>query len=103
MTERKLWAIEFGVVKAADSDTISEEGKVVNIGLEGINIIDAIMALGSILPDGTEYEVLSAKLEAVIPVDGNIEVSSGTVFSSDTLIPEENDVLEDTATEDMTT
>ena len=90
MTERKLWAIEFGVVKAADDDNVSEEGKIVNIGLEGINIIDAIMALGSILPKGTEYEVMSAKLEAVIPVDEN------------TVVESENDVLEDTATEDMT-
>ena len=64
--ERKVYAIEFAISAVAEGDDPSEIGKLVNIGIEGINIIDAIMGLNLVLPNGSEYEVFTAKLEQVI-------------------------------------
>lgn len=69
---RKMYEIQFRITSAPEGET--PDPRLINIGLEGINIIDAIMALESVLPEGTEVDIYSAKLEQLMRVtdDGNI-------------------------------
>ena len=63
---RKMYEIQFRITSAPEGQT--PDPRMINIGLEGINIIDAIMALETVLPEGTEVDIYSAKLEQLMRV-----------------------------------
>jgi len=63
---RKMYEIQFRITDSPDGET--PDPRLINIGLEGINIIDAIMALETVLPEGTEVDIYSAKLEQLMRV-----------------------------------
>jgi hypothetical protein len=52
-----------GTEISALDHAVGDKPGVMNIGIEGEDIVEAIYALGGALPKGTVFEVLSAKLE----------------------------------------
>jgi len=75
---RKMYNIKVQLENLNGSDNMSEIAKegLINIGIEGLDIVDAINALGSVLPKGTVFDVLSAKLEGIF--ENKEEVQSGS-------------------------
>jgi len=66
---RKMYDVKIKISEMPGSDVEEldhapgEKPGVMNIGIEGEDIVDAIYALGGALPKGTVFEVLAAKLE----------------------------------------
>jgi hypothetical protein len=52
------------------------EGGLLNVGIEGLDIVDAINALGSVFPKGTVFDVIAAEFEGSF--ENKEEVESGS-------------------------
>ena len=62
-----MYQVTFKVLKNADGT--DGDPRAVEVGVEGVNIVDAICFVPGLLPKGTEIDILSAKIGQVFEVD----------------------------------
>ena len=77
MYEVKICISEMPGTNVAELDHApGDKPGIMNIGIEGEDIVEAIYALGSALPKGTVFEVLAAKLEGTFETADQVRSGS---------------------------
>ena len=75
---RKMYNVKVQLEEINGSSDVSglPNNGLMDVGIEGLDIVDAINALGSVFPKGTVFDVLAANLEGTF--ENKEEVEAGT-------------------------